>query len=102
MEYLSKLIYLFIFPGFIFTVLVGLFLSGLDRKIVARMQRRRGPKITQPFYDFAKLLGKDTIIPRNANERLFTLAPIIALVSICIIQYYFLYIIGHFLVVQLI
>lgn len=85
MEYLSKLIYLIVFPGFIFTMLVGLFLSGLDRKVVARMQRRRGPKITQPFYDFVKLLGKDTIVPRNANERLFILSPIIALVSICII-----------------
>ena len=89
MEYLSKLIYLIIFPGFIFTVIVGLFLSGLDRKIVARMQRRRGPKITQPFYDFVKLLGKDTIVPMNANERLFILAPIIALVSICIIPVLF-------------
>ena len=85
MEYLSKLLYLIVFPGFIFTMLVGLFLSGLDRKVVARMQRRRGPKITQPFYDFVKLLGKDTIVPRNANERLFILSPIIALVSICII-----------------
>lgn len=85
MEYLSKLIYLIIFPGFIFTVIVGLFLSGLDRKIVARMQRRKGPKITQPFYDFIKLIGKDTIIPRNANKRVFLIAPIIALVSICVI-----------------
>ena len=85
MEYLSKLIYLIVFPGFIFTMLVGLFLSGLDRKVVARMQRRRGPKITQSFYDFVKLLGKDTIVPRNSNERLFIISPIIALVSICII-----------------
>ena len=28
MEYLNKLVYLIIFPGFIFTVLMGLFLSG--------------------------------------------------------------------------
>ena len=35
MEYLNKLIYLLVFPGFIFTVIVGLFLAGLDRKIVA-------------------------------------------------------------------
>ena len=89
MEYLNKLVYLIIFPGFIFTVLMGLFLSGIDRKIVARMQRRKGPKITQPFYDFVKLLGKDTIVPRNANERLFILAPFISLVSICVIQVLF-------------
>lgn len=89
MECLSKLVYLIIFPGFIFTVLVGLFLAGLDRKIVARMQRRRGPKITQGFYDLVKLIGKDTIIPRNANTILFILAPIIALVSICIVPVLF-------------
>lgn len=89
MEYLNKLVYLIIFPGFIFTVLMGLFLSGIDRKIVARMQRRKGPKITQPFYDFVKLLGKDTIVPRNANERLFILAPFISLVSVCVIQVLF-------------
>lgn len=89
MEYLSKIIYLIIFPGFIFTVIMGLLLSGIDRKIVARMQRRRGPKITQPFYDFVKLLGKDTIIPRNANRKLFISAPIIALASVCIIPVLF-------------
>lgn len=85
MEYLMKLGNLIIFPGFIFTMILGLFLSGIDRKIVARMQRRRGPKVTQPFYDFMKLVGKDTIVPRNANEKLFIVSPIIALVSICII-----------------
>lgn len=85
MEFINKLIYLIVFPGFIFTMIVGLFLSGLDRKIVARMQRRKGPKITQPFYDFAKLVGKDTIVPRNANAKLFIISPIIALVSVCVV-----------------
>lgn len=85
MEILKQLLYLLIFPGFVFSTVVGLFLAGLDRKIVARMQRRRGPKITQPFYDFIKLIGKDTIIPRNASGRLFLFAPIIALVGISII-----------------
>lgn len=85
MKILKELIYLLIFPGFIFTAIVGLFLAGLDRKIVARMQRRRGPKITQPFYDFMKLVGKDTIIPRNASVRLFLFAPIVALVGISLI-----------------
>ena len=89
MEYILKLINLLIFPGFIFTMIMGLFLSGVDRKIVARMQRRRGPKISQPFYDFVKLIGKDTIVPRNANTKLFIMAPIIALVSICIVPVLF-------------
>lgn len=85
MELLKQLIHLIIFPGVIFSTVVGLFLAGLDRKVVARIQRRRGPKITQPFYDFIKLVGKDTIIPRNASGRLFLFSPIIALVGISIV-----------------
>ena len=72
MEYFLKLVNLILFPGFIFTIIMGLLISGIDRKIVARMQRRRGPKIIQPFYDIVKLIGKDTIVPRNASSRLFT------------------------------
>ena len=89
MEYFFKLVYLILFPGFIFTIIMGLLISGIDRKIVSRMQRRRGPKIIQPFYDIVKLIGKDTIVPRNASSRLFIIAPIIALVSICIVPILF-------------
>ena len=38
---------------------VGGLLAGLDRVISARMQRRRGPGVCQPFYDFLKLWGKE-------------------------------------------
>ncbi|MFR5875471.1 MAG: respiratory chain complex I subunit 1 family protein [Eubacterium sp.] len=38
----------------------GALLSGLDRKITARMQGRQGPPIMQPLYDVAKLLKKQT------------------------------------------
>lgn len=41
--------------------LVGGLLTGLDRKITARMQNRFGPPLLQPFYDFMKLLGKERI-----------------------------------------
>lgn len=41
--------------------ILGGILSGLDRKISARMQNRYGPPILQPFYDFFKLLGKERI-----------------------------------------
>ncbi|MCR4746597.1 MAG: NADH-quinone oxidoreductase subunit H [Lachnospiraceae bacterium] len=41
--------------------LIGGLLEGLDRKISARMQRRVGPPILQPFYDVGKLLHKQTI-----------------------------------------
>jgi ech hydrogenase subunit B len=40
---------------------IGGFLEGVDRKISARMQRRVGPPILQPFYDVTKLLKKQVI-----------------------------------------
>lgn len=38
---------------------LGGFLFGVDRRITARMQRRMGPPLLQPFYDFLKLWGKE-------------------------------------------
>ena len=42
--------------------LVGGLLEGMDRKISARMQRRVGPPLLQPFYDVVKLFSKQGII----------------------------------------
>ena len=42
----------------IFAPIIGGLLDGLDRKISARMQGRKGPSILQPFYDMQKLLEK--------------------------------------------
>ena len=42
--------------------LLGGFLAGLDRKLSARMQGRIGPRLTQPFYDIAKLFHKQTLV----------------------------------------
>ena len=41
--------------------IVGGLLAGIDRKITARMQGRKGPSVLQPFYDIAKLLSKETL-----------------------------------------
>ena len=42
----------------LFAPLFGTFISGVDRKVRARMQRRLGPPLLQPFYDMFKLLDK--------------------------------------------
>lgn len=42
--------------------LLGGLLMGLDRIVSARMQRRKGPPLFQPFYDVAKLFQKETIV----------------------------------------
>ncbi|MHB8063196.1 MAG: respiratory chain complex I subunit 1 family protein [Ruminiclostridium sp.] len=41
--------------------ILGGLLTGIDRRITARMQNRFGPPILQPFYDFFKLIGKQGI-----------------------------------------
>ena len=38
---------------------VGGLITGIDRKLTARLQGRFGPPILQPFYDFFKLIGKE-------------------------------------------
>lgn len=38
---------------------IGCLLSGIDRKVSARMQGRVGPPLLQPYYDVRKLLGKE-------------------------------------------
>ncbi|MCK9313838.1 MAG: NADH-quinone oxidoreductase subunit H, partial [Methanocorpusculum sp.] len=69
-------------------IAVGLFLSGIDRRIVARMQARIGPPLRQPFTDVKKLLTKQSIVPANAIPWLFNLMPIAALASsIAVLMY---------------
>lgn len=40
---------------------LGGLLDGIDRKLSARMQGRKGPSILQPFYDIAKLTQKQLL-----------------------------------------
>ncbi len=82
MEILKYLFYILVFPGFLFCSVVGMLLCGIDRKLVARMQRRIGPPILQPFYDFLKLMGKETIVPRAAARKTFLAAPVVGLISL--------------------
>ena len=83
---LKSLAYVLIFPGFLFCFLSGMLLCGIDRKLVARMQKRVGPPILQPFYDFFKLCGKETIVPAAANKIMFLLAPLLGLASLVVLQ----------------
>ncbi|WP_079907329.1 respiratory chain complex I subunit 1 family protein [Carboxydocella sp. JDF658] len=68
---------LLLFPGGLFAIVVGLFLMGIDRKIVARIQRRVGPPIFQPFIDLVKLARKEVVVPETAHLQAFRLAPLL-------------------------
>jgi len=66
---------LLVFP---LVFVVSLLFDGIDRKLHARMQRRIGPPITQPLYDFVKLFSKERIVPTTASSAIFTVSPPIA------------------------
>ena len=71
-----------------FAVITGLVFLGIDRIFVARMQARVGPPLSQPFFDFFKLMSKENVIPRDAIAWLFNLAPILALASSFVLMLY--------------
>ena len=49
-------------------------LTGLVRKIKARILRRRGPPLLQPYLDLARLMRKEVVLAHNASW-LFRAAP---------------------------
>jgi NADH-quinone oxidoreductase subunit H len=71
-----------LFPGLLFLALYATLLEFFDRKVYARLQNRKGPPWYQPIADFIKLLGKETIIPDDANRALFLALPVIALTAV--------------------
>ncbi|GAN60784.1 NADH-quinone oxidoreductase subunit H [Acetobacter cibinongensis] len=57
------------------------YLTLMERKVMAAMQRRRGPNVNglfgllQAFADAIKMIFKETVIPAGANRALFLFAP---------------------------
>ena len=66
----------------IFLLVAVAFFTVLERKLIASVQRRRGPNIVGTFgllqagADGAKLLIKETVIPSSSNVIIFVLSPI--------------------------
>ncbi len=78
LDFLLGILYTLIFSGFLFTAIIGLLLTWVDRKVTAVIQSRIGPPWYQPFADMGKLLGKKMIIPRGSDAFGFVVAPILA------------------------
>jgi len=55
-------------------LLLAPLLTGFVRVIKARLLRRRGPPLLQPYFDLARLVGKEVVLAENASW-LFRVAP---------------------------
>jgi formate hydrogenlyase subunit 4 len=55
-------------------LLLAPLLTGIVRKVKARLLRRRGPSVIQPYRDLLRLLGKEAVIAEGASW-LFRVAP---------------------------
>jgi NADH-quinone oxidoreductase subunit H len=75
------LLYIFVFPGFLFLFLFGFAVEFYDRRLYARFQNRMGPPWFQPVADFIKLSSKEELVPEDADTRLFKLMPAVALTA---------------------
>jgi NADH-quinone oxidoreductase subunit H len=73
--------HILVFPGLLFLVLFGFVAEYFDRKLCARLQNRIGPPWFQPLADFIKLLGKETIMPIEADIIVLELIPLFALAA---------------------
>lgn len=82
MNSVLALVYVLVFPGFLFLFSFSLFIEYLDRKVYARIQRRVGPPFLQPFADLVKLAAKEDVVPEKAEHLMFTAAPLIGLVAV--------------------
>lgn len=76
---LMPIVQILLFPAGLFLVVFGLLIEWIDRKLVARLQNRIGPRWFQPLADIIKLLAKEEIIPSAANPWLFIGLPMVAL-----------------------
>lgn len=71
---LNVLFWIVVIPG---TVVLGLVACWIVRKVSALVQWRVGPPLFQPFYDVVKLMGKEILVPQEAQKAVFMAAPLV-------------------------
>lgn len=79
LDILRYTFFFLIFPGFLFSVTMGLMAGWVDRKVTARVQWRVGPPWYQNFVDILKLmLYKETLVPSGVSKILFLGMPVVS------------------------
>ena len=80
---LNVLFWIVVIPG---TVVLGLIASWIVRKVSALVQWRVGPPLFQPFYDVVKLMGKEILVPQEAQKAVFMAAPLVGMAGILLLS----------------
>jgi NADH-quinone oxidoreductase subunit H len=80
---LNILFWIIVIPG---TVALGLFASWIVRKVSAKVQYRVGPPLLQPLYDVMKLMGKEILMPQEAQQTVFIVAPLVGFAGILLLS----------------
>jgi NADH-quinone oxidoreductase subunit H len=75
------LFHLLVFPGLLFAVPAAWFFMWVERKSVALMQQRIGPPFMQPYFDFMKLMGKQSPYRPGMVGLLMKLWPALAVMT---------------------
>ncbi|MDD5495971.1 MAG: NADH-quinone oxidoreductase subunit H [Candidatus Omnitrophica bacterium] len=87
MKILGYIFSFLVFPGFLFSSIMGLLVGWVDRKVTARVQWRVGPPWYQNFVDVVKLLlYKETLIPAGVSAGTFFLMPVLAASSASLVS----------------
>ena len=84
-EVMQNLGWILVFPGFLFTLVLGIVASWIVRKVSALVQHRIGPPVLQPLYDVMKLIGKETLVPEAANKFMFMASPIVGFSAVLLL-----------------
>jgi len=77
---------LVVFLGFVFTALVGLASSWIDRKVSARLQWRVGPPWYQPIADIVKLMSKEVTVVEGSSRFTCLSAPFIGFAAVVVVS----------------
>jgi NADH-quinone oxidoreductase subunit H len=82
MDIVKNLAALLFFPAGLALMVGGLIYEYIDRKLVAQLQNRIGPRWFQPAADIVKLLAKEEVVPEGVNTAIFLGLPIAALAAV--------------------
>jgi NADH-quinone oxidoreductase subunit H len=82
-QLMTILFWILVVPG---TLVLGLVASWIVRKVSALVQWRVGPPLLQPAYDVMKLMGKEILIPQDAQRTVFLTAPLVGLVGVLLLS----------------